>query len=156
MPIDFAAAGLISLCRPPTSASRACRVLVRLCQACTARWRSEGCARSLSLDLLDQMKGFEKNGQFRYTPPTHAMLAFDQALRELELEGGIGARSERYRRNHETLLAGMRRLGFRPCARSRRPEPRHHRLPLSGRGGSTFPPSTANSASVDSLSTRAN
>jgi 2-aminoethylphosphonate-pyruvate transaminase len=71
-------------------------------------------ARSLSLDLLGQLKGFEKNGQFRYTPPTHVILAFDQALRELKAEGGIAARSARYRRNHETLLAGMARLGFRP------------------------------------------
>jgi 2-aminoethylphosphonate-pyruvate transaminase len=30
----------------------------------------EGYARSLSLDLLGQLKGFEKNDQFRYTPPT--------------------------------------------------------------------------------------
>jgi 2-aminoethylphosphonate-pyruvate transaminase len=73
----------------------------------------EGFARSLSLNLLDQLKGFEKNGQFRYTPPTHAILAFDQALRELDLEGGVAARGDRYRRNHETLLAGMKRLGFR-------------------------------------------
>jgi 2-aminoethylphosphonate-pyruvate transaminase len=74
--------------------------------------RSTGWARSLSLDLLAQLKGFEKDGKFRYTPPTHAILAFDQALRELELEGGVPARHERYRRNQETLLAGMRRLGF--------------------------------------------
>jgi 2-aminoethylphosphonate-pyruvate transaminase len=71
-------------------------------------------ARSLSLDLYAQWKGFAKNGQFRYTPPTHAVLAFDQALDELEAEGGVAARAERYRRNHETLLAGMRRAGFRP------------------------------------------
>jgi len=31
----------------------------------------------------------------------------------LELEGGVPARHERYRRNHETLLAGMARLGFK-------------------------------------------
>ncbi len=74
---------------------------------------TEGWARSLSLDLLGQLKGFEKSGQFRYTPPTHVILAFDQALRELEAEGGVAARSERYQRNHETLLAGMKRLGFR-------------------------------------------
>lgn len=74
---------------------------------------TEGWARSLSLDLLDQLKGFEKNGQFRYTPPTHTILAFDQALRELEAEGGVAARAGRYRRNHQTLLAGMKRLGFR-------------------------------------------
>lgn len=75
---------------------------------------SAGWARCLSLDLLDQLRGFEKNGQFRYTPPTHTILAFDQALRELEDEGGIPARAARYRRNHTTLLAGMARLGFRP------------------------------------------
>jgi 2-aminoethylphosphonate-pyruvate transaminase len=74
---------------------------------------SEGSARSLSLDLLAQLKGFEKDGKFRYTPPTHVVLAFDQAMRELELEGGIPGRQARYRRNHQTLLAGMLRLGFR-------------------------------------------
>jgi 2-aminoethylphosphonate-pyruvate transaminase len=78
---------------------------------------SEGNARSLSLDLHAQWRGFEKNGQFRFTPPTHTLLAFEQALRELELEGGVEARGGRYRRNHETLLDGMRALGFRPYLR---------------------------------------
>ena len=73
----------------------------------------EGHARSLSMNLLDQLRGFEKNGQFRYTPPTHALLAFEQALHELDQEGGVAARSARYCRNHEVLLAGMTRLGFR-------------------------------------------
>ena len=73
----------------------------------------EGYARSLSLDLLDQWRGFEKNGQFRYTPPTHAILAFEQALDELQQEGGPAGRGARYRRNHEVLLRGMRELGFR-------------------------------------------
>lgn len=73
----------------------------------------EGWARSLSMNLIDQLKGFEKNGQFRYTPPTHSLLAFEQALNELELEGGVSGRAERYRRNHATLLAGMKRIGFR-------------------------------------------
>lgn len=75
---------------------------------------TEGYARSLSLDLLGQWKGFEKNGQFRFTPPTHVLLAFDQALRELEQEGGVAARGARYKRNHEVLLEGMRAMGFRP------------------------------------------
>ena len=74
---------------------------------------SEGWARSLSLDLLGQLKAFEKNGQFRYTPPTHVILAFEQALNELEAEGGVAARGERYRRNHGALISGMSRLGFR-------------------------------------------
>ena len=74
----------------------------------------EGYARSLSLDLLGQLKGFEKNGQFRYTPPTHSLLAFEQALHELRREGGIPARGTRYRRNHEILVAGMKQIGFKP------------------------------------------
>ncbi len=73
----------------------------------------EGYARSLSLDLLGQLKGFEKNGQFRYTPPTHSILAFDQALRELDQEGGIAVRGARYSHNHDVLVQGMTDLGFR-------------------------------------------
>jgi 2-aminoethylphosphonate-pyruvate transaminase len=74
---------------------------------------SAGWARNLSMNLLEQLKGFEKNGQFRYTPPTHSLLAFEQALNELDLEGGVAARGARYRRNHEVLLAGMTKLGFK-------------------------------------------
>ena len=74
----------------------------------------DGYARSLSLNLLDQLKGFEKNGQFRYTPPTHSILALEQALKELDQEGGVAGRAARYRRNQETLVEGMKRLGFRP------------------------------------------
>ncbi len=73
----------------------------------------EGWARNLSMNLLDQLKGFEKNGQFRYTPPTHSILAFEQALKEIGLEGGIAGRAARYRRNHDVLLAAMTQLGFR-------------------------------------------
>lgn len=75
--------------------------------------RTEGWARSLSLDLLDQWRGLEKNGQFRFTPPTHVLLAFHQALLELELEGGPAGRGGRYRKNYETLVAGMRAMGFK-------------------------------------------
>jgi 2-aminoethylphosphonate-pyruvate transaminase len=73
---------------------------------------SRGRARSVSLDLLAQWEGLERNGQFRFTPPTHALLAFARALEELREEGGVSARATRYRANHETLRAGMRRLGF--------------------------------------------
>ena len=76
-----------------------------------------GRARSLSLDLLEQWQGFEKNGQFRFTPPTHALLALAQALQELEAEGGVPARGARYAANHRTLLDGMRTLGFAPFLR---------------------------------------
>jgi 2-aminoethylphosphonate-pyruvate transaminase len=79
------------------------------------RSRIEECAgrgRTLTLDLHAQWAGLERDGQFRFTPPTHALLAFRQALRELDSEGGISARAARYRRNHEALLKGMRELGF--------------------------------------------
>src|SRR6516225_3065937 len=54
---------------------------------------AEGCARSVSLDLFSQWKGLESDGQFRFTPPTHALLAFSQALKELEAEGGVEGRA---------------------------------------------------------------
>ncbi|MEK7277683.1 MAG: 2-aminoethylphosphonate--pyruvate transaminase, partial [Chloroflexota bacterium] len=74
---------------------------------------TDGNARSLSLDVFAQWRGLESNGQFRFTPPTHALLAFHQALDELEDEGGVTARADRYRANYETLIAGMRTMGFR-------------------------------------------
>ncbi len=74
--------------------------------------RTEGWARSVSFDLLAQLKGLESNGQFRFTPPTHALLAFRQALRELADEGGVAGRAARYQTNAKTLLEGMRALGF--------------------------------------------
>ncbi len=77
----------------------------------------EGRARSLSLDLLAQWQGLESDGQFRFTPPTHALLAFRQALDELDAEGGIAARAARYRANQDSLVAGMRSLGFREYVR---------------------------------------
>jgi 2-aminoethylphosphonate-pyruvate transaminase len=76
--------------------------------------KARGNARSLSLDLYAQWVGLESDGQFRFTPPTHVILAFHQALLELEEEGGISARSTRYRQNYELTLAGMERLGFKP------------------------------------------
>ena len=73
---------------------------------------THGFARSLSLDLLAQWEGLEGDGQFRFTPPTHVILAFHQALLELALEGGVAARGARYRENHEITLAFMQKLGF--------------------------------------------
>ncbi len=73
---------------------------------------SDGDARSVSLDLLAQWKGLEETGQFRFTPPTQVLLAFRQALRELDDEGGVAGRSKRYAANHAALVQGMRRMGF--------------------------------------------
>jgi 2-aminoethylphosphonate-pyruvate transaminase len=75
---------------------------------------TQGIARTLSLDLLAQWKGLETDGQFRFTPPTHAILAFHQALLELEQEGGVIERGKRYRQNYEITLSTMQQMGFRP------------------------------------------
>ncbi|WP_286237543.1 2-aminoethylphosphonate--pyruvate transaminase [Neptuniibacter halophilus] len=73
----------------------------------------KGFARSLSLDLYDQWHCMEaNNGKWRFTSPTHVVRAFAQALTELQEEGGVAARAERYRINQRTLVAGMRELGF--------------------------------------------
>lgn len=73
---------------------------------------SEGRARSLSLDLTAQWKGLEADGQFRFTPPTHTLLAFWQALEELQAEGGVSERAARYAANKRALTEGMSTLGF--------------------------------------------
>ncbi len=75
--------------------------------------QTKGYARSVSFDLYAQWKGLDLNGQFRFTPPTHSLNAFYQALLELEAEGGVEARTKRYRDNYSTLLNGMRELGFK-------------------------------------------
>ena len=72
----------------------------------------KGNAPSLTLDLYDQWQVMEKNAQWRFTPPTHVIAAFEQALREHEEEGGVAGRGARYRRNCKILVDGMRELGF--------------------------------------------
>ncbi|MDX2076811.1 MAG: 2-aminoethylphosphonate--pyruvate transaminase [bacterium] len=69
-------------------------------------------ARTVSLDLLAQYRGLEADGQFRFTPPTHALLAFHQALVEIEAEGGVQGRGARYAENHRVITEGMAELGF--------------------------------------------
>jgi 2-aminoethylphosphonate-pyruvate transaminase len=73
---------------------------------------TKGQARTLSLDLYDQWAGMEADGHFRFTPPIHTILAFEQALNELAEEGGVRARGERYRQNHIALCRGMKDIGF--------------------------------------------
>lgn len=71
-------------------------------------------ARSLSLDLYDQWETMNKDGKWRFTSPTHVVLAFYQALKEMEAEGGIPARHQRYVENNRLLIEKMKELGIRP------------------------------------------
>ena len=70
--------------------------------------------RSLALDLHAQWRGFETDGQWRFTPPTHAVLALVAALDELSAEGGVPARRRRCTALCEQLRVGMRTLGLLP------------------------------------------
>lgn len=112
MPIDFEACGIDFLI---SSANKCIEGVPGFSLVIAKReplLANESATRCLSMDLAAQLRGFEKNGQFRYSPPTHSLLAFEQALKELDMEGGIEGRAKRYQRNHEVLIEGMRKLGF--------------------------------------------
>jgi len=79
----------------------------------SAMQQTKGNSPSLSLDLYDQWQAMMKNKQWRFTPPTHVLLAFDQALKEFEAEGGVSGRGGRYRENGDFLISGMRAMGFK-------------------------------------------
>ncbi|MBT2772611.1 2-aminoethylphosphonate--pyruvate transaminase [Halomonas sp. ISL-60] len=71
-----------------------------------------GRAHSLSLDLHAQWEYMERTGQWRFTPPTHTVVAFQAALAQHREEGGVPGRCARYTRNRDALVKGMRALGF--------------------------------------------
>jgi 2-aminoethylphosphonate-pyruvate transaminase len=71
-----------------------------------------GNAHALSLDLHDQWTAMKGNGQWRFTPPTHAIFAFAAALDQFDAAGGVAGRHRRYSDNCRILVEGMRRLGF--------------------------------------------
>ena len=73
-----------------------------------------GQSQSLAMDLHDQYVYMEKTGQWRFTPPTHVLVALAEAIAQFEEEGGQLARLARYTLNYQTLIQGMARLGFKP------------------------------------------
>ena len=72
-----------------------------------------GNCRSLSLDLVDQVENLDKTGQFRFTPPTHTILAFSKALDEFWAEGGLEGRARRYTENRNILKEALGKMGFK-------------------------------------------
>ena len=80
----------------------------------------DGCAgnsQSLAMDLHDQYTHMEKTTQWRFTPPTHVLVALAEAVTQFIEEGGQPARLARYSDNCGTLIEGMTALGFRPFLR---------------------------------------
>jgi 2-aminoethylphosphonate-pyruvate transaminase len=80
---------------------------------------AKGRSHSLSLDVHAQWAHMNKTGQWRYTPPTHVVAAFLEALRQHEAEGGVAGRGARYTRNRDVMVAGVRELGFETLLKDR-------------------------------------
>ncbi|MDX8513990.1 2-aminoethylphosphonate--pyruvate transaminase [Mesorhizobium captivum] len=80
---------------------------------------AKGRSHSLSLDVHAQWAHMNKTGQWRYTPPTHVVAAFLEALRRHEAEGGVAGRGARYTLNRDVMVAGMRELGFETLLKDR-------------------------------------
>ncbi|MBU3159148.1 2-aminoethylphosphonate--pyruvate transaminase [Clostridium frigoris] len=71
-----------------------------------------GNSKSLCLDLYDQWKSMDKDGQWRFTSPTHVVAAFSKAIDELIEEGGVEARNDRYKKNNCLLRSKLKNIGF--------------------------------------------
>ena len=80
---------------------------------------AKGRSHSLSLDVHAQWAHMNKTGQWRFTPPTHVVVAFLEALRAHKAEGGVAGRGARYTKNRDVMVAGMRELGFETLLRNR-------------------------------------
>ena len=80
---------------------------------------AQGNSHSLSLDVQAQWANMEKTGQWRFTPPTHVVAAFLEALRGHEAEGGVAGRGARYIRNRDVMVGAMRELGFETLLKDR-------------------------------------
>ncbi|MBT5266338.1 MAG: 2-aminoethylphosphonate--pyruvate transaminase [Rhodospirillaceae bacterium] len=73
---------------------------------------AKGNSHSLSLDVHDQWDYMNRTGQWRFTPPTHVVVAFHEALKQHDAEGGVQGRLARYTNNRDVMVAGMREIGF--------------------------------------------
>ena len=80
---------------------------------------AKGNSHSLCLDAHAQWAHMNKSGQWRFTPPTHVVAAFLEALRAHQAEGGVAARGARYERNRDVMVEGMRELGFETLLKDR-------------------------------------
>lgn len=76
-----------------------------------------GNSQSLAMDLHDQYTYMEKTTQWRFTPPTHVMVALAEAVAQFVEEGGQPARGARYAQNCRILIEGLAALGLKPFLR---------------------------------------
>lgn len=73
----------------------------------------ENISDSLSLDLYEQYRYMEDQpGSFRFTSPTHVLLALHHAVEELLETGGIQQRNQRYHKIQDQIHQAMSEAGF--------------------------------------------
>ena len=70
--------------------------------------------RTLSLDLKAQWQEFENSGQWRFTPPTHVLLALKTAIHEFENSGGSEARLAKYQIFSDFLVKELAAIDIHP------------------------------------------
>ncbi len=80
---------------------------------------AKGRSHSLSLDVHAQWSHMNKTGQWRFTPPTHVVVAFLEALKAHKAEGAVAGRGARYSNNRDAIVDGMRELGFETLLKDR-------------------------------------
>ena len=80
---------------------------------------AKGRSHSLSLDIHAQWAHMNKTGQWRFTPPTHVVVAFLEALKAHKAEGAVAGRGARYSNNRDVMVDGMRELGFETLLKDR-------------------------------------
>jgi len=80
---------------------------------------AKGRSHSLCLDVHAQWAHMNKTGQWRFTPPTHVVVAFVEALRAHLAEGGVEGRGARYTKNRDVVVQGLRDLGFETLLKDR-------------------------------------
>lgn len=74
--------------------------------------KCKGQAKSVALDLYSQWEVMKLDGKWRFTSPTHVVVAFAKALEELIDEGGVQARYNRYANNNEIVRTRLAAIGF--------------------------------------------
>jgi 2-aminoethylphosphonate-pyruvate transaminase len=94
-----------------------------------------GNSTSLALDLHDQWVYMEKTTQWRYTPPTHVVVAFNAALDQHVAEGGQPARLARYKKKLRHAARGNDRDGIQALPEARDPSADHPHVPRAPRSG---------------------
>ncbi len=70
-------------------------------------------SKSLSLNLYDQWKDLESNGQFRFTPPPQLLNALLVAINELIDSGGVLARNKKYIEFNKLLHQKFNKIGIK-------------------------------------------